>query len=138
MCEISFRMNDYQKIVNDFNNYKKITPEESVARHLETTSYLKNILSEKITQRYIIVGHHAPSPFSTVSKNIKNEGVKCAYMTDLTEFIMQNQQIELWVHGHVHENSDYRIGRTRVVCNPRGYQGRQEIADDFQLKYIKI
>jgi hypothetical protein len=29
--------------------------------------------------------------------------------------------VALWVHGHVHNQRDYHIGATRVVCNPRGY-----------------
>jgi hypothetical protein len=27
----------------------------------------------------------------------------------------------LWIHGHVHTAQDYRLGETRVLCNPRGY-----------------
>jgi Icc-related predicted phosphoesterase len=30
-------------------------------------------------------------------------------------------QPALWVHGHVHNSCDYRVGATRVVCNPHGY-----------------
>jgi hypothetical protein len=25
------------------------------------------------------------------------------------------------MHGHTHDSADYRVGETRVVCNPRGY-----------------
>lgn len=28
----------------------------------------------------------------------------------------------LWIHGHTHDTIDTQIGRTRVVCNPAGYQ----------------
>lgn len=38
-------------------------------------------------------------------------------MTDLIE----GRGPDLWVHGHVHRHADYRIGRTRIVCNPRGH-----------------
>jgi Icc-related predicted phosphoesterase len=31
----------------------------------------------------------------------------------------------LWVHGHIHSSSDYMIGGTRVICNPRGYLPHQ-------------
>jgi hypothetical protein len=31
---------------------------------------------------------------------------------------------DLWVHGHMHESSDYQIGQCRVVCNPCGYMTR--------------
>jgi Icc-related predicted phosphoesterase len=27
----------------------------------------------------------------------------------------------LWIHGHIHHNSDYRVGDTRVIANPRAY-----------------
>ncbi|OAD20462.1 metallophosphoesterase, partial [Candidatus Thiomargarita nelsonii] len=27
----------------------------------------------------------------------------------------------IWVHGHIHKKQDYFCGKTRIVCNPRGY-----------------
>ncbi|QIO36950.1 hypothetical protein [Bradyrhizobium sp. 1(2017)] len=30
-------------------------------------------------------------------------------------------RVDYWFHGHVHAPTDYRIGTTRVVCNPHGY-----------------
>ena len=30
-------------------------------------------------------------------------------------------KMELWVHGHTHDNFDYEVNGTRVICNPRGY-----------------
>jgi hypothetical protein len=38
----------------------------------------------------------------------------------------QPSNIALWIHGHIHARQDYFCGRTRVVCNPRGY------ADDVE------
>ena len=45
--------------------------------------------------------------------------------------IMDNPNIKLWIHGHVHNNFDYMIGDTRVICNPRGYEMYQE---NFEFK----
>ena len=28
--------------------------------------------------------------------------------------------VDLWIHGHTHNNFDYEVNGTRVVCNPRG------------------
>jgi len=50
---------------------------------------------------------------------------------------MDRPQIKLWTHGHMHNASDYMIGETRVVCNPRGYVG-YESTNQFQLKYLEI
>ncbi|TWB86052.1 hypothetical protein FBZ93_13015 [Bradyrhizobium macuxiense] len=27
----------------------------------------------------------------------------------------------LWVHGHVHNSSDYRVGDIGIACNPHDY-----------------
>lgn len=35
--------------------------------------------------------------------------------------LMEQVGPALWIHGHLHNPSDYVVGRTRVVCNPRGY-----------------
>ena len=45
------------------------------------------------------------------------------YASDLSDFILDHPQIKLWTHGHMHQCFDYMIGSTRVVCNPRGYEG---------------
>ena len=29
--------------------------------------------------------------------------------------------VQLWLHGHVHDSFDYRVGGCRVVANPAGY-----------------
>ena len=58
--------------------------------------------------------------------------------SDLSEFILDRPGIKLWTHGHTHENFDYMIGSTRIVCNPRGYDGYEDIADNFSLKVIEL
>jgi Icc-related predicted phosphoesterase len=46
--------------------------------------------------------------------------VTAAFVSDQSALIEAHQPA-LWVHGHVHNSSDYRVRRTRVVCNPHGY-----------------
>jgi hypothetical protein len=43
------------------------------------------------------------------------------YASDLSEDILDNENIRVWVHGHMHDPVDYKIGETRVLANPRGY-----------------
>ena len=61
-----------------------------------------------------------------------------AFASDLDDFIAYRPQIRLWTHGHTHEPFDYMIGETRVVCNPRGYSGREHRADNFKLQYLEV
>ena len=43
-----------------------------------------------------------------------------AFVSDLEDLILATHPT-LWVHGHVHNSCDYRVGATRVLCNPHGY-----------------
>ena len=60
------------------------------------------------------------------------------YHSSLEEFIMDRPNIKLWTHGHTHEEFDYMVGDTRVVCNPRGYIGYEPIADNWKLKVVEV
>jgi hypothetical protein len=53
----------------------------------------------------------------------------------LSEFILDRPQIKLWTHGHVHNVNDYMIGDTRVVSNPRGYEG-YEPETGWQINHV--
>jgi hypothetical protein len=61
-----------------------------------------------------------------------------AYNSRLEDFILARPGIKLWTHGHTHEDFDYMIGSTRVVCNPRGYIDYEDRADHFKLKYVEV
>jgi hypothetical protein len=60
-----------------------------------------------------------------------------AYHSDLSEIMLDNTHIKLWTHGHTHHCFDYVIGETRVVCNPRGYDGYEDTGWD-PMKVIEI
>jgi len=36
-------------------------------------------------------------------------------------FATYPRRVRLWIHGHINHRSDYTIGKTRVLANPRGY-----------------
>jgi hypothetical protein len=61
-----------------------------------------------------------------------------AYYSELSDFIESHPQILLWTHGHMHDPSDYVIGSTRVVCNPRGYYGHEPQAESFVPLEIEL
>ena len=118
----------------------RFAPEDTVEYHRKMIDYIKivtHMLGEN-TQKFVVVGHHAPSRASTHPRYKEDTLMNGAYSTDLSEFILDRPQIKLWVHGHTHDPFDYMIGSTRVVCNPRGYFGHERQADLFELKYMEI
>src|SRR5690606_25858662 len=76
------------------------------------------------SNRLVVVSHHAPSPKSINGKyaaGSKYVHLNSGYYSDL-EHAMPG--VSLWVHGHMHDSFDYRVGDdTRVVCNPSGILG---------------
>ena len=129
-------MNDFDYIKNDDRGYTSLRPAHTIHRHDQTVSYIKEIIRDK--NRVVVVGHHAPS-FMSINERYKNQLLmNGGYASDLSEMILDNPQIKLWVHGHVHNKFDYMIGSTRVVCNPRGYINFENSADNFELEYIVV
>jgi Icc-related predicted phosphoesterase len=142
MQQIRFMMNDYQSVKNTTKREgfytKKFLPEDSVQDHQKFLAELKKVLAVYPMQKTVVVGHHAPSKASTHPRYKDEHIMNGAYSTNLDEFILDNRNIKLWTHGHTHEDFDYMIGSTRVICNPRGYDGHEERADHFELKYVEI
>jgi predicted phosphodiesterase len=116
-------MNDYRVIKNDEKGFTSLKPADTVIRHRETLQYIKHIVSEHRDRRCVVVGHHSPSTMSIHPQYTSEYLMNGAYHSDLSEFIMDHPQIKLWTHGHTHHCFDYVIGETRIVCNPRGYEG---------------
>lgn len=135
---ITDMMNDFRVIRNDELGYTKLRPAHAMHRHHQSISYLKAILPDLKDRKLVYVGHHAPTPLSTHPNYADAYLMNGGYRSDLSELILDNPQIKLWTHGHMHDPFDYMVGETRVVCNPRGYAGHDDQADVFQLKYLDI
>ena len=133
-------MNDYRVIRNDEHGYSKLRPANTMHRHQQTLSYLKQVLVDMKDSKVVFVGHHAPSAMSTHDRYKHNVHrlMNGAYHSELSDFILDHPQIKLWTHGHMHDTFDYMVGTTRVVCNPRGYSGHDPQADVFELKFLDI
>lgn len=116
----------------------KFSPEDAFEEHVKTKSYIQQIVEGKFDQKFVVVGHHAPSRLSTHPRYAHETIMNGGYSSNLDEFIEDHPQIKLWTHGHTHEDFDYIIGETRVVCNPRGYINHEHRADTWQLKIVEV
>lgn len=116
-------MNDYRvvktrKPTRYGGSLGRLQADHTTKEHFDTLDALKEFLAN--TKRCVVISHHAPS-FASVPVQYKGEDLNFAYASELSELILDNPQIKVWVHGHMHEPIDYMIGSTRVIANPRGY-----------------
>lgn len=79
----------------------------------------RSFLEKSISKLDIVITHHLPSPKSLQGDMI-NSQMNRFYLTDM-EATIANSNLLLWVHGHIHTSIDYKIGKTRVICNALGY-----------------
>jgi predicted phosphodiesterase len=138
MHAISGMMQDYSVIRNDDAGYTKLRPAHTMSRHRQTVQYIKHILGENKDQKCVVVGHHGPSSHSIPDYYKAQTLMNGAYVSDLSELILDHPNIALWTAGHTHTPYQYRIGETLVACNPRGYAGFERCADTFVPLFLDI
>lgn len=119
-------LNDYRCIRS---NNTKMFPGTSVLLHpdhvlewyKENVNYLTNRLEyyQSYNKPIIVMTHHAPS-FQSISSRYIGSKLNGGYASDL-EYLMEQYNPVMWIHGHMHAHLDYTIYNTRVLCNPFGY-----------------
>lgn len=122
------RMNDYKVVkIRNKDVYRKLNPTDTVSTHMQSALYLE----ENIQEGDIVITHHAPS---FVSCNPNYEG-NTAYATDLSDMIIARKPSH-WIHGHLHDPVDYKIGDTVITSNPHGYTGHENTSSFNPTKEI--
>jgi Icc-related predicted phosphoesterase len=123
-------MNDFRVIRIASENFKKFLPARTVTEFIKTRDYFKSVI-ENLPQdaKVVVCGHHAPSHLSIHDMYKHDQLMNGGYSTDLSEFILDRPKIKVWTHGHMHNNFDYMVGDTRVICNPHGYPGENDQFD---------
>ena len=142
--EISRMMNDFRcvdnsaKLADQRGWGGRFTTTDAADDHDAMVAFVRATVETDPAGRYVVVGHHAPSRLSTHPKYAHDTIMNGGYSSELDDFILDHPQIKLWTHGHTHEDFDYCIGSTRILCNPRGYINYEERADRWQLKTVEV
>lgn len=114
MENAELRINDHYRIRCSDG---KFTAERALAEHEIARAWLAHVLDKPYDGKTVVVSHHGPHPLSVHPRYV-GEALNAAFVSNLTELL---PKADLWIHGHVHDNFDYRVAGCRVVANPRGY-----------------
>lgn len=137
-------MNDFRivKYRNEAGDYYRFSPEIAYRHHMDTLAFfeiaLQNNRERAQPMPVVVVTHHAPSKLSIKPKYQHDHLMNGGYSSDLSEFILDHPEIRVWTHGHTHDTFDYAVGDTRVLCNPRGYAGYEERAEEFEVLEFEV
>lgn len=122
-------MNDYHVIkINEHGNYRRLNVGDTDRANQRTMYFLKEELRKDWNGKTIVMTHHLPHELC-VAPQFKGHGLNEFYLCDCDEIIRENN-IDVWCHGHTHDNVDVEVHGTRILCNPMGYHGVQ-LNQDF-------
>lgn len=113
-------MNDFRRIRCENYRRSRIKDFQDIA--LQTKSWLKAQLQEEFDGPTVVVTHHAPLLKSVEKNPAISPALYPCYANAWDDLF--TYQPALWIHGHSHAAVNYMHGKTRVLCNPRGYPGQ--------------
>jgi predicted phosphohydrolase len=125
-----------RQMINDFRliqwveagQKRQFQPIDAMRLHHESRGFLEAELGKPFDGPTVVVTHFLPHRKSIAERFIGSP-LNPAFCSDMSALIEESQPV-LWLHGHSHDSCDYLVGKTRVVCNPRGYHP-DELNPDF-------
>ena len=136
MRRVKVEINDYRKIGLRKEPFQRLRPGHTHRKHLESRRFIEQCIEHNRGKKIVVVTHHAPS-VKSVDRKYRADIVTTAFASDL-DGLVETKQPALWVHGHVHHQVDYLIGRTRVVANPRGYPDEISFRSFHPARIVEI
>lgn len=127
-------MNDYKQITDDSHGFKKLHPNKTVSTHLHSKVNIRALTVNNSFEKRVLITHHAPSKLSQHAKYV-NDTLSGAYTSNCHDLL---ELFDLAVHGHIHQSFDYMVGKTRVVCHPKGYPKERLWEPHYQPKILEI
>lgn len=108
-------------MINDTRYIKDMTISMYNQLHQEAVDFLAQTLADPVPT--IVMTHHLPSK-DVVSSRYKNDPYNQWFASSSLEHVLETatNHLPLWIYGHTHEFSDRMVHKTRMVCNPYGYE----------------
>lgn len=129
-----------ERVVSDFRRilYKGelMTFTEFNKEHERCLNFIKESVATSTAPIKIVVTHHVPS-FQMLSPEFKGSAANGAFTVELFDYIVDSN-INYWIYGHSHRNSDKLIGNTRCLSNQLGYVSNGENGTFEAGKMIEI
>lgn len=114
---------DFSRIRIEDGSDALFTPQAGADEFRRSATWLDAMLAQPFAGPTVVVTHHAPS-LRSINPRFADSPLNPCFVSD-AEHLIVGGRAALWIHGHMHDRSDYVVdGGTRVLCNPRGYSAR--------------
>jgi predicted phosphohydrolase len=100
--------------------YSKFTSQRWVQMHYKHKDYIKLVTEQNKDKKIVVITHHIPV-LHCGDPAYNGNASNAYYMSDLSEFILDNPHIKFWFHGHSHFQHETMLGETMIINNCVGY-----------------
>lgn len=96
--------------------------EKWLQTHYRHKDYLRHVVEQNKDKVVVIMTHHVPL-IELGDPNFEGHQSNGYFMNDLSTFVMDNDNIKMWVSGHVHVPSISTLNQCCFLNNAVGYPG---------------
>lgn len=149
--------------INDVIANQLFNPLIEIEENQKSIQYFINELSQSHTQETVVISHHLPvyqlwmkkmkmSPDNLSGDITNNEKffLDCAkgnvvpskdmlmmsfYVNNLKDLMYGKYAPDYWLHGHLHQEMEEIVGRTKIISSPVGYHRQSK---EMKLKQVPI
>lgn len=91
----------------------------------EQNAAFLELAEREVDSSSVVITHYLPS-YKCVNERYKNSPLNRFFVCEMDELI-ERKSPKLFASGHTHLAYDFKIGQTRLVCNPFGYMSEQGV-----------
>lgn len=123
--------------IADFRRIPDATPAEYAQRFRDSSEWFKYVY-EEFEGPHVFVSHWLPA-MQCVHPRWKSDSYTMLlnkyFANDLGPWIETLDNVT-WMFGHTHDSVDMKIGNTRMLCNPYGYEGSLDRNVEFKRNLV--
>lgn len=109
--------------------WSRFTSDKWVQTHMKHRDYIKHVAAQNRDKQLIVITHHVPL-MHLGDPIYQGNSSNAYYMSDLSDLILDNDNIKIWFFGHTHHASQTVFppyaeegDGCRMINNCVGYQG---------------
>ena len=101
---------------------ERFTSQRWISTHRKHRDYIKHVAETNPDKKIIVITHHQPLEIMG-DPYFKGSELNAYYYSDLSDLILDNNNIKMWICGHSHIQMDEMFEHCRLYMNALGYQG---------------
>jgi hypothetical protein len=112
------------------NVYKHISAKPFLEAFNKSKNYIfENSKRDYPEQKIFVISHHPP--VEALARDPSMTNIDFAIDTNKLDDLIIQSDIDMWMHGHIHESGKALVGNTTILSNTVGYA----ISPDFNAKF---